>query len=377
MKRKGKRLVAMLSSIAMAASLFAGCGASSSSSSNGGAASKDSDGLTEVSFVTPTALASMDVVWLYAADEMGFLKEEGIKLNYIECTDGSDPMILASGQAQFGGFSSAVGLSAADSGVTNIEAITNILSVNHFGIAYNKESGIKDWKDLEGKNIGALADTFAGLYNPILQAAGVDTSKVNYVTYGSSEYEALNTNQVPAMGTWLSEYYMCQGMGYDWGYLSGNDVQPCIANSLWVNTDFAKENPDIVKGFARAVEKAIYLCYLNPEAVADITLTKYPSIEISWDGAVGSVKGNVAAMLGIDEADQKAKVDSKEIGKFDMDVCQTTIDNLYKGGSIKNELKAEDYYTNDYFSNDWDYSEVEKASDSYEFQSKVYKEANK
>lgn len=377
MKRKGKRLVAMLSSIAMAASLFAGCGASSSSSSNGGAASKDSDGLTEVSFVTPTALASMDVVWLYAADEMGFLKEEGIKLNYIECTDGSDPKILASGQAQFGGFSPAVGLSAADSGVTNIEAITNILSVNHFGIAYNKESGIKDWKDLEGKNIGALADTFAGLYNPILQAAGVDTSKVNYVTYGSSEYEALNTNQVPAMGTWLSEYYMCQGMGYDWGYLSGNDVQPCIANSLWVNTDFAKENPDIVKGFARAVEKAIYLCYLNPEAVADITLTKYPSIEISWGGAVGSVKGNVAAMLGIDEADQKAKVDSKEIGKFDMDVCQTTIDNLDKGGSIKNELKAEDYYTNDYFSNDWDYSEVEKASDSYEFQSKVYKEANK
>ena len=211
----------LLTTALMVSMIITGCGKDSDSSKSGG---KGSGELIEVNMVSSSTVASMDFVWATVAEEMGYFEDEGLKVNVIECTDGSDPKMLASGQADFGGFSPSVGLSAVDSGVTNIQAVCNLICGNIFGLAYNKESGISDWADLEGKDIAVLSSNFSVIYDPILSAAGVDPASVNYVTYGSSEYEALDSNQAPAMGTWISEYYMCRGMNYDWEYLSGNDV---------------------------------------------------------------------------------------------------------------------------------------------------------
>lgn len=367
-----KKVTGILLTTALLASMLVGCGGDSSSSKSDG---KDSGELLEVNMVSSSTVASMDFVWATVAEDMGYFEEEGLKVNVIECTDGSDPKMLASGQADFGGFSPSVGLSAVDSGVTNIQAVCNLICGNIFGFAYNKESGISDWSDLEGKQIAVLSSTFSVIYDPILSAAGVDPATVEYVTYGSSEYEALDSNQAPAMGTWISEYYMCQGMDYDWEYLSGNDVLPQIANSIWVNTDFAKENPEAVKGFVRAICKAKYFCYLNPEATADLQLSKYPSIEVTWDGAVGSVKGNIKGMLGMTDEEIAACIENKQIGIFDMEIVDQTIQNLVDGGAISQKLDSNVYYTNEYVDTGWDYSEVEEDAANYEYTSKIYKEA--
>lgn len=367
-----KRIMGILLTTALLASMLAGCGGDSGSAGSDG---KDSGELLEVTMVSSSTVASMDFVWATVAEDMGYFEEEGLKVNVIECTDGSDPKMLASGQADFGGFSPSVGLSAVDSGVTNIQAVCNLICGNIFGFAYNKDSRISDWSDLEGKQIAVLSSTFSVIYDPILSAAGVDPATVEYVTYGSSEYEALDSNQAPAMGSWISEYYMCEGMDYDWGYLSGNDVLPQIANSIWVNTDFAKENPEAVKGFVRAICKAKYFCYLNPEATADLQLSKYPSIEVTWDGAVGSVRGNIKGMLGMTDEEIAACVENKQIGIFDMEIVDKTIQNLLDGGAISQKLDSAVYYTNEYVDTGWDYSEVEEDAANYEYSSKIYKEA--
>ena len=179
------------------------------------------------------------------------------------------------------------------------------------------------------------------------------------------------------MGTWTSEFYMCEGMGYDtWGYLSGNDVLPQIANSLWVNNDFAEENPEIVKGFVRAILKAMYFCYKNPEAAADITLNRFPEIECTWEGAVGAVTGNVYGMLGATEEEQAARIEAHEIGTYDMDIVAQTITNLKNGGSIKQDLDPATYYTNDYVDTTWDYSTIDTDAEAYECTSSAYAAAN-
>lgn len=366
-----KKLCGVVLATSMAASLLSGCGSKETASTEEG---KD---LVTVNLVSPTVLASLDLAWLYAADGLGYFAEEGIQLNLIENSDGSDPKILGSGQADFAGFSPSTGLANADTGVTNIQAVCNIVSSNHFGIAYNKNSGISDWSDINGQNIGFLSDNANVIYNPILQAAGVDTDSVTYTNYGSAEYEALDSGQVSVMGSWLSEYYMCQGMGYDWGYLSGDEVLPQIANSLWVNKEFAAKNPEIVKKFVKAVVKGMYFMYLNPEAVADIILDRYPSIEMSWEGAVGSVNGNMNAIFGMTDAEKEEKISSNSIGKFDMEKVDTTIQNLYEGGAISKVLSSEAYYTNDYVPESIDYDAVKADSEGYEFKSAIYKDAQK
>lgn len=364
-----KKVTGVLLTTTMIASLLAGCG----SSGDSGKKEEESGDLVTVNMASPTKLASMDLCFITVADAMGYFEEEGIKVNMIECTDGSDPKMVASGQAEFGGWSPSVGLSAADTGVTNIVAVCNVVRCNMFGIAYNEEGGVTEWADIEGKTIASMTENFKVIYDPILAAAGVDISTVSYETYGSSEYEALDSNQAPVMGTWLSEYYMCQGMGYDWGYLSGDDVLPQIANSVWVNADYAKENPEVVKGYVRAVCKAMYFCYLNPEGAADMVLNKYPSIEITWEGAVGAIEGNVKGMLGMTEEEAKACVDSRQIGIYDMAVVDQTIQNLLDGGAIQQKLDSETYYTNDYVDTEWDYASVEKDAEEYTCTSKIYK----
>lgn len=361
-----RKAVSVLLSAVIAGSMLTGCGSAAGGSEGSGK-------LTEVSFVTPSPEASLDLAWFYAADELGYFEEEGIKVKIIEIIDGTDPKILASGQADFGGFSPAVGMSAVDSGINNVKAICNIVGYNHFGLAYNKDSGIESFADVAGESIGFLGDTASVLYNPILAAAGVDTSTVNYINYGTSEYEALNSGQVNVMGTWLSEYYMCEGMGYDWGYLAGDDVLPQIANSLWVNTDFAEKNPEVVKSFAKAIVKGMYFMYSNPEAVADLVLNRYPQIEMEWDGAVGSINGNLTAMLGSTDEEKKEKIDSDKLGFFEMEKVQMTMENLFEGGATGKAYAAEDYYTNEYLPGAVDYEAIKADADAYEFKSNIYK----
>ena len=376
-----KKIFAIVLALCLMLALFAGCGSktggndSSANPSSGDSA--PSDELFEVTWVSPAALASLDFCWMHVANALGYFEDEGIKVNIVEDVSGGDAKYLAAGSADFSGTSPAVALSTADVGADNITAVCNVVVNNIFGFAYNSDSGISTWADLEGKTIATLAESFPALFDPILMAAGVDPATVNYVVYGAAEYEALNSGEADAMGTWISEYYMCQGMGYDtWDYLNGNEVLPQIANSVWVNNDFAAEHPDIVKNFVTAITKACYFCYLNPEAAADITLQKYPEIDISWDGAVGAVVGNVYGMIGATEADQKARIDAHEIGVYDMDTVQQTIDNLFNGGIVSKEMAAADFYTNDYVDTTWDYATVQADSDGYTFGSAVYNEAN-
>ena len=372
-----KKLASLLIVGLMAAGMLSGCGNGSDTSTTESGTEASGKNLTEVKWVSPAALASLDFVWMYVADEMGYFADEGLKVNIIENTDGSDARFLAAGSADFAASSPAVALSTVDAGATNIKAIVNNVSSNIFGIAYANKSDVKDWKDLEGKKIAITGEALISIYNPILAAAGVDTSKVEYVVLGNARYEALELGAADAMGTWISEYDMCEGMGYtDWTFLSGNDVLPQIANSLWVNTDFAEKNPDTVKGFARAITKAMYFCYKNPEAAADIALNRYPEIECTWEGAVGAVNGNVSGMLGMTDEALQATLDAHSIGVYDMEMVKKTIANLLAGGSIKQELDAETYYTNEYVDTTWDYADVDADAAAYTCASKVYTEVN-
>ena len=133
---------------------------------------------------------------------------------------------------------------------------------------------------------------------------------------------------------------------------------------------------EIVKKFAKIIQKSMYACYANPEVVADIVLVRYPSIEVTWNGAVGAVKGNVSGMLGLDPKDADAKVAAKEIGFFEMPIVDQTIQNLVAGGALKEPLESSKYYSNEYLTQDIDYAKIDADLAAYEFKSKVYKSSH-
>lgn len=365
--------------------LFAGCGSSSDvaagSTDAGGtastASSETSDGLTKVTFVSPTALESFDYLCIYAADYLGYFEEEGLEVEYVEQMGSDDCKMLAAGTAQFAYPSPGVMLSSVDAGVTDIQAILNYDSIQIFGFATNKDSGITDIAGLKETEIATPAEATAAVVSPILDRAGVNSDEVTFIAYGDSRYEAVASGATPALVTWLSEYYQLLGQGYDLGYIDGNEYAPQVSNSLCTSKTFAKEHPEIVEKFLRAFVKGMYFCYLNPEAAADITLLTCPNLEIDWDGACGAAVGDLKQIYGIEEEDMKADVDNG-IGIFDMEMCQAACDNLYAAGTLSEEINAEDYYTNEYIepiANSLDKAAVEADAESYQCSSKAYSEA--
>ena len=166
------------------------------------------------------------------------------------------------------------------------------------------------------------------------------------------------------------------GQGYNLGYLNGNDVAPQVSNSLVTSTDFIESSPEIVQGMVNAFARALYFCYCNPEAAADITLASCPNLSIDWDGALGAAKGDIQQFFGMEDADQKAYIDGG-LGKFDMKMAQNAADNLFDSQAISQKYKAEDHYTNDFADKiELDASAVEADAQAYQFQSKQYVESH-
>jgi ABC-type nitrate/sulfonate/bicarbonate transport system substrate-binding protein len=349
--------------------------ASGGGSAGGGSEAASSGGLEQVKFVAPVALDSFDLMALYAADYLGYFEEEGLAVEFIEQLGTDDVKMVAAGQAQFSYPSPGVFMSSIDAGVDNVTAVCNYCAIQIFGIAFNKESGISDWEDLRGKQIAVGSEAWAPLFTPILFKAGISADEVEFVNYADARYAACEENQTPTLGTWLNEYYQLQGQGYDFGYLSGDEVAPQLSNALVTSNDIIENNPELVKKFTRAFTKGQYFLYLNPEACADITLYTRPNLVIDWEGAVGAAKGTNMMELGIPEEEQIARIEAG-IGLFDMTYAQNAADNLLEAGAIQNAIDASQYYTNDYVDNSWDKAEVEEDAANYEFVSKIYLEAH-
>jgi ABC-type nitrate/sulfonate/bicarbonate transport system substrate-binding protein len=361
-----------------AASSAAGSTTSTAAASSTAAATsgltKTSDGLEQVTFVSPTALQSFDYLAIYAADHLGYFKEQGLSVKYVEQTGTDDVKMIATGQAQFGYPSPGVFMSSIDAGVTNVKAVANYDSVQIFGIAVNKKSGIKDWKDLKGKNVASYNESWSALISPLLSTQGMTATDVNIVSYGTGRYEACASGKAPALITWLSEYYQLVGQGYDLDYLDGNKICPQVSNSICTSDEMIKDHPDVVKKFVTAMTKAMYFCYLNQEAAADITMLTCPNLQIDWKGALGATKGDVMQIFGTDDASQKAMI-TAGIGKFDSKYCQNAADNLLKGGAITTKIDASQYYSNNFVDTSWDKSSVEKDAKNYKCSSKAYQAA--
>ncbi|MFV0527308.1 MAG: ABC transporter substrate-binding protein [Lachnospiraceae bacterium] len=384
-KRIVKRMLSLAAAAVLATSLFAGCGSSQGTEDTSEASDtteaadetqSEDGGLDKVTFVSPTALESFDYLAIYVGDYLGYFEDEGIDVEYVEQLGSDDMKMLAAGTAQFAYPSPGVMWSSIDAGITDVKAITNYDSIQIFGLAVNKDSGITSFDDLKGQTVALGADAWTTLLAPIINGAGLTMDDINFVTYGTGSYEAVASNAAPVLGTWLSEYRQLVGQGYDFDYLDGNTVAPQVSNALCTSQALIDEDPDLVQRFVNAFTKAMYFCYNNVEAAADITLLTCPNLEIDWAGALGAAEGDVQQIFGISEEDQAATIEAG-IGMFDMEMAQNAADNLLEAGAISNEYNAEDYYTNDFASEiSWDKAEVEADAAAYESTSPQYTEAN-
>ncbi len=331
--------------------------------------------LDKVTFVVPRGLECMDDMALWSAVAMGYFEEEGIEFDMQQAFGTTDIKMIATGQADFGYPSPNLILSSIQEGLP-VKAVSAADSINIFGMAVKSDSGIKDWADLKGKTIALGDAAWETIAAPTVTAAGLDpATDLEYIVAGDTRYQMVAEGKIDALFTWISEYEQLKGQGFDFIYLDGNEVLPVLANPVITNQELIDNNPELITRFVRAMMKGLYFVKCNPEAAADITLNKFPSIQITWEGALGCAEGRNQQAFGTNEETTKEILDAG-IGIMSEDKWKTVIEWAQKVGVITEEIPADQVFTNDFVDTTWDRAEVEADAAAYECTSEVYKAAH-
>jgi NitT/TauT family transport system substrate-binding protein len=219
----------------------------------------------------------------FVAIDQGYYADEGLDVS-IDPGSGSVEGInrVASGAYQLG-FADINSMVKFRDNPANapLQAVQMVYDTPAFAIITMKRTGISGPKDLEGKILGAPAPDGAYAQWPIFVAAnGIEASKVKIENVGFPVREPmLVKGDVDAItGFWFSSYMNLKANG-----AKDDDIVVMLmkdygvdlyGNVIIVNPEFAKSNPDAVKGFVKATIRGIQETIRNPEAAIDALLKR-------------------------------------------------------------------------------------------------------
>ncbi len=240
---------------------------------------------TKVSFVldyTPNT----NHTGLYVALDQGYFADEGLEVEIVQPPeDGADALIGAGGANLGISYQDYIANNLASDQPMPYSAVAAVIQHNTSGIMSRAEDGITHPAAMEGH-------TYATWNMPVEQATvrqcveadGGNWDNVELVPYETDDDVAgLRANMYDTV--WVYEAWAVQNaivQDVDVNYFSFISVDPVFdyyTPVIAANDDWAKENPDTVKAFLRAVKKGYEYAVENPDSAADILCAQVPELD--------------------------------------------------------------------------------------------------
>ena len=171
-----------------------------------------------------------------------------------------------------------------------VTAVMMIYDKPPFAVVGRKSLGVSAPADLEGKVLGAPPPDGAWAQFPIFAAeTGIDASKITVEPVGFPTREPMlaEGNVAAVTGFSFSSTLNLTRLGVPADDLSvllmadyGVDL---YGNAIIVNTDFAAANPDVVKGFLKAVAAGWKDVIADPAAGAQMVIDRNPAGDVALE----------------------------------------------------------------------------------------------
>ena len=297
---QGRRSVRSLAAAVLM--IVAGCGGSGQPQASASAPAQP------VHVVLAT-LAVADTATAVLAQSKGYFKAEGLDVELKTVDTGpATTAAIVSGAAQFSQSNYATLISARSQGIPVVFAAEATRNAPGFSVvAVLPDSPIQKPADLAGKRV---ATSVIGGIGPVmisgdLKALGVDYKSINWVQMPFPDMgAALQRKQVDAV--WVVEPFgtALKGQLNARVVLDTNSGPAAgLPFAAWATTEtYAQQNPKVVAGFRRAIQKAAADAGKNPDEIRNAIPTYTP------------IKADVAAKIALEA--YPTSTDSKEIQKI-------------------------------------------------------------
>jgi NitT/TauT family transport system substrate-binding protein len=215
-------------------------------------------------------------------------------------------------------------------------------------VIVNPDSGIKTFKDLEGKKVLTTAGAGVNTLFPVAaQNAGVDASKIELTNVADSALvQSYLQGLAPAiLGGIDDKPAEIEANGgktpIAFNYADYGVYQPGYA--IVAHRDTVKDNPDLVKRFVHATLEAVKEAAANPdEAINSL---------INWEASESEDKERKQARQVLDVTLSILYSKNNTDKRLGLNVgadWQSALDLLKKYNDVKTDMKASDFYTNDF-----------------------------
>ena len=257
-------------SLLMAVLVFAlsGCGGASGSTGSGGPQNVT---------LTLDWYPNADHAGIYAAQEQGYFKRAGLKVNIQQPSDPASVLqLVAAGRSEFGVSYENEMTSAGTKGIP-VESVMAIMQEPLNSIISLKKSHITSPEDLVGKKVGYSGQDFGtAVIDTVLRKAGKDPSSVQKINVGYDLRSALISGKVDAVvdGYWNIEAVELARKGFETNVIRLPKVGVPNYNELVIATSdsYAKEHPDVVRRFVGALVKGHEYAIKHPKSARDALL---------------------------------------------------------------------------------------------------------
>jgi NitT/TauT family transport system substrate-binding protein len=259
--------------------------------------------------------------WFFQAQDMGFLKEEGVDLE-IDQGEGSAAAItkVATGayDVGFGDMNALIDLASKQADVAPI-AVYAMFNNPPFTIAVKADGPIKTVKDLEGKTIGGPAnDAALKLFPAFAKLAGIDASKVTITNMAPNLRETmLQRGQVDGVFGFVNTISFSARLAgidpdKDFRFINYVDHKMDLySNTLVVSKKLAKDNPKAVSGIVRAFNRGLAETLKDFDKAVAAVAKREPLINVGVEKArlIATLKAEMshpeAARIGIGDVDDE------------------------------------------------------------------------
>jgi putative hydroxymethylpyrimidine transport system substrate-binding protein len=269
---KLKKLSIFLLFIMLVSLVFSGC-SSASNNKEDKSATKELKEINVLLDWYPNAVHS----FLYAAEEQGYFKEAGLKVNLITPAGTDDGIkLVAAGKADLAiSYPKQIILARGEN--IPIKSVGAIVRSSLNQLMVRKDSGVKTLKDLEGKKVGyASFDIDKETVKAMVAQAGGDPSKVEFVDVGYDLMPGIETKQVDAIiGGYINhEKILLEKKGIELETFAPSDfgVPNNYELAFVASDDTIKNNNDTIQAFLGAAKKGFEYTQKNPDKALDLIL---------------------------------------------------------------------------------------------------------